>query len=212
MPYVSKADRERAQWMTLREAVEHVRAIEKCSAKEALRQIASAVNDHAVGAVYEDSEGRPLPQTPMISGSRRAPRPLYRRPLLALDEHHVQSGTFELPAIDEASLTQKGRELLAAGKFPEAEERLVVLLLRETVFRIWGGEPKVVPLAKPESPGSKGGRPSRGHEIGDVLRNADLNQPDKVLIALVHEKLGNGPGLSDDVIREEIGKLRHPPG
>jgi hypothetical protein len=48
MPYVSNADRERALWMTLREAVVHIATAEHCSIRIAWAQLRDAIGDHEV--------------------------------------------------------------------------------------------------------------------------------------------------------------------
>jgi hypothetical protein len=50
MPYQSKADRERAQWMTLREALTHIGKAERCTLKAALRQLGEAIADREIDA------------------------------------------------------------------------------------------------------------------------------------------------------------------
>ncbi len=207
MPYTSKAERERASWMTLREAVEHVRLIEKGTVKDALRQIIAAVNDNEIAAVYEDSKGQPLPSAPVLAspygGSPPRGRPVYRKPVLGLDEQRMRPRSFEILAIDEAAL--------AIGTLPKANSSFVVLLLRKDVFQIWDGKPKVVPGPGQEDARSKGGRPSRRQDIENILRDENLDRTAKELIALVQGKLGTGRGLSDDVILRVIADMRgHP--
>jgi hypothetical protein len=48
MPYVSNADRERARWMTLREAVEHIEEVEHRGFRAAWDQLRAAIGDQKV--------------------------------------------------------------------------------------------------------------------------------------------------------------------
>lgn len=57
-------------------------------------------------------------------------------------------------------------------------------------------------------PKRRPGRPTRQEEIENVLRDAELNQPNKVLIQHVQRMLGAGPGLSDRKIGRVAAELR----
>jgi hypothetical protein len=50
MPYVSNADRERARWMTLRDALAHIEKAERCSLKAAWRKLGKAIADREIDA------------------------------------------------------------------------------------------------------------------------------------------------------------------
>jgi hypothetical protein len=61
MPYISKEQRQkekwdqlRAHWMTLVEAINHIRRSEKCSEEDALSQLREAIGDGAVKARWDD--------------------------------------------------------------------------------------------------------------------------------------------------------------
>jgi hypothetical protein len=57
MPYVSKAERQRADWRTLVEAVDHVRSRDKCDEVTARQQLAAALADGALEPLrWEDGE------------------------------------------------------------------------------------------------------------------------------------------------------------
>jgi hypothetical protein len=58
MPYQSKAKRERSQWMTLREAVNHVQAVECSDEAGALKQLRMALGDGDIPAHWA---AEPLP-------------------------------------------------------------------------------------------------------------------------------------------------------
>jgi hypothetical protein len=55
MAYVSKTARERARWMTLREALVHIAKAEHCSLKTALTQLGAAIADHEVEVRWPES-------------------------------------------------------------------------------------------------------------------------------------------------------------
>jgi hypothetical protein len=48
MPYVSRAEQERALWMTLREALEHIQMREGCNLRAAWDQLQKAIGDQEV--------------------------------------------------------------------------------------------------------------------------------------------------------------------
>ena len=53
MPYLSIAEKERQLWMTLPEAVAHVRSVERCELQEAQQQIRKALADGAILTRWE---------------------------------------------------------------------------------------------------------------------------------------------------------------
>jgi choline dehydrogenase-like flavoprotein len=57
MPYTSRMARERARWMTLREALAHIETAEHCSLKAAWRQLGEAVADREVDARWPHAIG-----------------------------------------------------------------------------------------------------------------------------------------------------------
>lgn len=60
MPYVSKAERQRADWRTLAEAVAHIRLRDKCDEAAARQQLRDALADGALGALrWEDGQATP---------------------------------------------------------------------------------------------------------------------------------------------------------
>jgi hypothetical protein len=54
MPYVSRAERERAQWWTLREALEHIQEIEDCTMRVAWDHLRTAIGDQEVPVRWGD--------------------------------------------------------------------------------------------------------------------------------------------------------------
>ncbi len=55
MPYVRKAERERALWMTLREAATYIQEAERCDSVEALRQLKMAIADQQIAVRWADA-------------------------------------------------------------------------------------------------------------------------------------------------------------
>ena len=55
MPYISKAARERARWITVREALSIIETADSCETKEAWRQLRDAIADGAVAAKWDDA-------------------------------------------------------------------------------------------------------------------------------------------------------------
>jgi hypothetical protein len=54
MPYISKADRERARWLCLPEVVALVQAAYGCSAEQAQTQIREALRDGAIWPLHAE--------------------------------------------------------------------------------------------------------------------------------------------------------------
>jgi len=73
MPYIPRAEQERANWRTLPEAVAHVMRIDRCSGEDARRQINDALGDGALTLRWEDAPPPP-------SGDGRIFLPLDRPP------------------------------------------------------------------------------------------------------------------------------------
>jgi hypothetical protein len=65
MPYISKADRERARWLCLPEVVALVQAADGCSAEQAQTQIREALRDGAIWPLCWSPE----PASPPYRGS-----------------------------------------------------------------------------------------------------------------------------------------------
>jgi hypothetical protein len=60
LPYISKAERERARWMTLNEAVDRICQHHNCDRREAIRQIRKALADNALAPLrWEDQLIKP---------------------------------------------------------------------------------------------------------------------------------------------------------
>jgi len=68
VPYISKADRQRADWMSLVEAIAHIHVAEGCTATVAQQQLIAALSDGAIGPLrWEPAPGDVNP--PRIYGS-----------------------------------------------------------------------------------------------------------------------------------------------
>jgi hypothetical protein len=73
--------------------------------------------------------------------------------------------------------------------------------------------PAVVPVAAPETSANRAGRPSRRREIAAAFDSAvatgaiDPARPLKELCAVMHQRLGNGGGLSSRTLRRVVGGL-----
>lgn len=88
MPYISRAERERANWISLPELITDVARIDQCGPDDARRQISSALADGAFGPLkWED--GRPSPSL----GSATAPIDMPPTRLPHSAEINWQAGT-----------------------------------------------------------------------------------------------------------------------
>jgi len=124
LPYISKADRERARWMTLAEAVRHVEIHDLVTSEQALKQIRDALSDGVVMPLWADMR-------PPVWGSTGPMRPP--------DDLPPRRGAFWKAAkldrdggsvFDDDGVTEEGLKLGVARWRP-------LLLLRFSVERIW---------------------------------------------------------------------------
>jgi hypothetical protein len=115
MPYVSKAARERARWMTLREALVHIASLENCSLRAAWQQLREAIIDNEVVAFWLDMG----PHAQLMGGGR------------FIDETPADRRFWESARI---IFTGEGR-ILDDPSLHSAEERLKLIGTRELRYR-----------------------------------------------------------------------------
>ena len=132
MPYVSKVEAERAHWITLAEAVAHVRNSDGCDAKAAEMQLRKALGDGALFLRWEDE--RPTPLMPGGGATIAPDRP-------GRDQAYWQSAQVRAAEVfdpPDGVLTDAGRAAVAARTYGRWR---VLLLLRATVEALWAAAP-----------------------------------------------------------------------
>ena len=123
MPYISKLDRERARWIKLTDALAHIQAAEKCDLDGAWHQLHAAIADEEVeakwGDVWLDRPGGPSKFRVFRDG-------LNNKGTKVLDT----PGRMFVP-----------RKLIAKARHDGRVKWRSVLVLSESVERIWGKPP-----------------------------------------------------------------------
>jgi hypothetical protein len=212
MPYQSKADRERAQWMTLREALAHVEKAEHCSLKAAWAQFGEAAADgeldvrwsHSIHLTrdWDDEDIGPPRNKRFWTSARR----IFIRGGVILDDPISRKNSVRLQLIRQNRLLYRG-----------------VLIRRDDVKRLWSivngtAEPQL-PTASPshDTEGSPPASVARRkwseaqirNEVGQILADSSNSQPDQNQI--YHIVNGKLPGVSRTIVRRivhEIGARR----
>jgi hypothetical protein len=189
MPYKTKAELERERWMTLPEAVAHIRSVDKCNECEARRQLIAALADgvRVLGPLKWERE----------PGDRGAP--------FGVSSITGPTGPPLGGAWSEAEINSKTgrvRDDWDSGKWR------VLLILRQGVLGTWQSTPN-----RSEHPDSisanvgglatanAGGRPSSSDQVYDELwtmqkEGCDMSRPQKRLAEEVAKRLGKT--LGDD--------------
>lgn len=144
MPYISKAEHEGAQWVTLPEAVAHVIAADGCAPDEARRQIRAALNDNVLWPTrWADRVEPPLGSarmqmpndTPPQAGEWAGAKIDWEAGTVLNEVSEYQIGKWRVLWLDKQSLVQLW-PLAAATPDPE-EERRVRKWRRERWRRQW---------------------------------------------------------------------------
>jgi hypothetical protein len=197
MPYVSKAEQERARWMTLREALTHIKTVEECNLRAAWDQLRETIGDQEAkvrwadvslelssidGGHYIEEDDVP----PTEKGFWQSARVIFSGQGSVLDDPACRRKTIRLNLIRESRLHYRP-----------------LLVLREDVLRHWLGR-SAEDLSNMESAASKPirkpGRPSARDLVRQTLNlmrsaGTNLNLPHKHLANLVAQE--NGKKLGD---------------
>jgi hypothetical protein len=142
MPYKSKAERVREQWVTLAEAVEHIRSTEICTETEAQQQLLAALVDDALhdvareipggehlrGIAWEDGVG--LSEVLLDRIGEISIDPPYRA-----FAHDVPPAG---PGWKSADIDWRTGTVLNQYSSHRLGERRTVLILRDALFRVFG--------------------------------------------------------------------------
>ena len=166
MPYKTKAERERENWMTLPEAVTHIRTADRCDKRAARRQLIAALADglRVLG--------------PLKWGRERDDRlPPFGSTSITTPTDTPPPGRAWL----EAKIRWKaGRVRDDWGEYKPGKWR-VLLILRHSVLRQWQPPGPTDSPARPDSASGnvvdilgapkRGRRPERGNQIKDSMRN-----------------------------------------
>jgi hypothetical protein len=158
-PYISDAERERARWMTLAEAIAHVEEHGNCE-RPALKQLCDALGDRKLHIKWEDQ------------------KPIHASP---------DGIVFANWPPDDADFWQHA--CIRDGKLfdPFTQRERTLLLLRFDVQRIWPEQPPAPerppapPSPPPERSRPKVGRPSNLDKIKEMLSGCEwTNSTDAV--------------------------------
>ena len=181
MPYVSKAEQERARWMTLAEAVAHVQQCDECDADAALSQLRTALGDGQIVTRWED---------------QRPPRAI--QGMIVNPDWPGQGREYW------QSMEVRGSSVLdLVGRFR------TLLLLRFSVLALWAAPPapgasraagegsNVIPITEAKEARLRGGRPSAKDEVFKALD--ELSQEN-------HRVRGMDPTRLAELIAEHCGK------
>jgi len=127
----TRAEKERARWMTLVQAVEHIRVSQNCDQVEALRQLKIEIYDGIVPVKWADSKGA---RKPDYSHFRPAGTHSVASGVLRLDTF---AGPLDIP--DPVYLKQSEFLLVGTGFAPDQLERTYRPLMcdRSAILRIW---------------------------------------------------------------------------
>jgi hypothetical protein len=123
MPYLSKAARERARWMTLREALVHIGTLENCSLKAAWNQLREAIIDGEVRAFWIDlgpkayaiAVGRWIDETPSDTRFWESARIIFTGEGRILDDPAVHSTEERLKLVRTRELRYRPVKVLREG-------------------------------------------------------------------------------------------------
>ncbi len=136
MPYVSRAEAERARWMTLAEAVAHVCERDGCDAKAAEEQIRNALRDGTIQTWWGDQPLQPPHGWPPEIQPDDAPSARPGRGAAYWQSAQIRGAeVFDPP---DGVLTDAGRAAVAARTYGRWR---VLLLLRATVEALWATAP-----------------------------------------------------------------------
>ena len=149
MPYTTKAERERENWMTLPEAVVHIRAAEQCDERAARQQLIKALADgvRVLGPLRWDT----------AKGDR--PPPFGYSPItIPTDTPPIGRGWLE------ATIRWKTGRVRDDWSEHKNGKWRVLLMLRSKIKQYWSDSPPSgvaakVPIGKP--PGKRRSRPAR---------------------------------------------------
>jgi hypothetical protein len=215
LPYVSKAERERAQWMTLVEVVNHVQLSQRCDQAAALSQLRMALADQEVPVRWKAD---PRPQGIFHIG----PAPIFSVDQVSTDASYwIQTLIFldgDGRVIDQPPF----QYLEAEGELPPPQ-RLgrprPLLLLRSRVLELWQMPSDTAPDSEQAEPPKLSRRKREDAEIQQAAREVYRGAPEDPpnMDEAGREICQRLPGADRDAVRkvlkeEEFAKLRRPSG
>jgi hypothetical protein len=165
MPYLSPQERNRQRWMTLRDAILHIRRVDKCDQETALHQLRAALADGEVQARWGSGE---IPQfvIPIVPGAVEVPAWALQKFWLSVPIDLTGAGSIPALLLEELESPQAEEEEEEDEDDDDNEgsrlTRYFVFVLREDIERHW-------PSDHPETR-AKGPVTASSREIEEVLR------------------------------------------
>ena len=196
MPYKTKAERERENWLTGKEAIDRIQLSERCQPRVAWRQLQNAIADKVIAVKWDskfslpfDSDRPPDEETPPNHES------FWRNTLMRYSDAFVLDYRVYRPIGDPDAFTEFAVE---RGGFYRP-----ILVARRAVETHWPielGFPETTSKPQASSTLKKKGRPSPAEAIRQTLsqmkkEGASFNKIQKALAAEVAAK--NGKSLGD---------------
>jgi hypothetical protein len=196
VPYISDAKRERARWMTLKEAVAHVTEHDGCDRRSAWKQLRAAVGDRKILVRWEDQKPSHASQGGLLIPPDWPP-----------EEGDRWEDTDGAPHIwDWQRVPIRGAKVFD----PFTQRDRVLLLSRLDVQQIWP-EQSPAPPPPPEASRPQRGRPRKLRDkVKELLldRNVDLTMLKKAIAKYVRDHWNEGRCPSDRTIVRAIKAAR----
>ncbi|MGH7053820.1 MAG: hypothetical protein ACREE4_00275 [Stellaceae bacterium] len=180
MPYVSLTERERAEWMTLPEAITHVVSTDSCTETEARRQIQEALNDGELRLPRWADRAEP-PGSPRMS---RMQMP---------DDRTPQAGEWKAARID----WDAGTVLNEVSEYRPGEWR-VLWLSRVTVVSIW--RPATEAKAEPPNPADNEVI-KKSSKLKKIQSHIAATYPNGIPAGVTDKMIANATGTSERHVR-----------
>lgn len=202
MPYISKTQRERARWVTLAEAINHIRTIENLTRDEAWHQLRTAIADNEVLWKWDEPAGVLRRENPSRSAKRSAVRPSrvpkqYNRFFWESAQIDFTNGGRVLDDVGQRCPPWLLSVMLRDGTVRYRP----LLILREAVEKIWVTAP--IKSAQPQEPNL-----ALEQNVNRAARRgvAALEAIRKAAIEVYKEAGGNPPNLpkAEQLVRAKV--------
>jgi hypothetical protein len=181
MPYISDAKRERARWMTLAELITHITEHDGCGRHSAEKQIRDALGDRKLIGKWEDATADQLRRRlPTDAPFPVPPGSADHGPTQVPDRPPYKAGFWQQARIDGDRVFD-----------PETESWRTLLILKDSVFRLWSG-PSVT-SAGTKSGIEKSRKEKTNPQYTSVITPSAPRGPDPAKIPDILECLNTAP-------------------